>query len=422
MNIQIIPSPLSGTLSAIPSKSDAHRLLICAALSHEPTTIFIGGLNEDILATMDCLRNMGAVINESAEDQGTWQVFPVWDHIPDSAVLNCSESGSTLRFLLPVAAVVCKNTTLTGTGRLPERPISPLREQMEANGCTFSSPKLPVILRGGLKSGSFELRGDISSQFFSGLLFALPLLDGDSEIRILSSLQSAAYIDMTIKSLSNFGIRIETSDGVYRIRGGQRYQSPGFVRTEGDWSNASFFLTSGAIGNPVSLTGLSLTSVQPDRTILSLLQLFGARIQSDQEKIDVFPGALTGIEIDASEYPDIVPILAIAACAARGETVIRNALRLKLKESDRLTAISECINRLGGNVRITTDGLAITGCGSLSGGEVDGFRDHRIVMSAAIASILCKMQVTILGSDSVRKSYPNFFRDFQSLGGKYYVL
>lgn len=422
MDIRILPSPLSGTVSAVPSKSDAHRLLICAALSHEPTSIFIGGLNEDILATMGCLRNMGAMIEKSPDDENIWMVSPVWDCIQDSPVLNCLESGSTLRFLLPVVASICKTPVLTGAGRLPDRPIFPLQEQMEAHGCGFSAPKLPFTLQGVLKSGLYELRGDISSQFFSGLLFALPLLDGDSEIRILSSLESSAYIDMTVNALSKFGIRIDRISGGYRICGGQHYQSPGFVRTEGDWSGASFFLTAGAIGKPVSLTGLSLKSVQPDRSIISLLQRFGAEVQMTHEKIDVFPGTFNGIDMDASEYPDIIPILAIAACRANGETIIRNALRLKLKESDRLTAISDCITQLGGKVRLTSDGMVITGNGCLNGGEVDGFFDHRIVMSAAIASILCKTQVIIHGAEAVRKSYPNFFADFRKLGGKYDVL
>ena len=422
MDVRILPSLLSGTVCAVPSKSDAHRLLICAALSHEPTSIFIGGVNEDILATMDCLRNMGAKIEKSPEDENIWLVSPVWDCIQDSPVIDCSESGSTLRFLLPVAAVICKNPVLTGAGRLPDRPIFILREQMEAHGCVFSAPKLPFALQGGLKSGLYELRGDVSSQFFSGLLFALPLLDGDSEIRILSPLESSAYVKMTVNALSKFGIRIDSIADGYRIRGGQHYQSPGSVRIEGDWSSASFFLTAGAVGKPVSLTGLSLESVQPDRSIISLLHRFGAKIQMTHARIDVFPGTLNGIDMDAAEHPDIIPILAIAACAAEGETVIRNALRLKLKESDRLAAISDCITRLGGKVQLTTDGMVITGNGCLYGGEADGFCDHRIVMSAAIASILCKEQVIIRGAEAVRKSYPNFFADFQSLGGKYDVI
>ncbi len=422
MDIRIIPHPLNGMIRAVPSKSDAHRLLICAALSHEPTRIMIGNLNDDILTTIECLREMGAVIEQSLIDKNTWQVIPVWQGLNESPLLNCRESGSTLRFLLPVAAVICRNPVFSGTGRLPERPISPLTEQMEAHGCIFTGTKLPLTLQNGITNGTYELRGDVSSQFISGLLFALPLLNGDSEIRMTTPLESAAYTDMTIQALSQFSIQIEKDPTGFQIRGGQKYRSPGPLRTEGDWSSAAFFLTAGAIGKQVSCDGLSLNSCQPDKSILSFLQRFGAKTETAEKTVKIFPALLSGIEIDASYAPDIVPILAIAACAAQGDTVIRKAQRLKLKESDRLTAVADCITRLGGIVRLTDDGMIVSGNGKLKGGEVSGYNDHRIVMSAAIASILCEKNVIIRGTEPVSKSYPGFFSDFTSLGGIYHVI
>ena len=383
MDIKITPSSLTGTFQAVPSKSDAHRLLICAALSHEPTQLIIGNLNDDILTTIECLRQMGATIEQSRLDENIWQVTPVWQILNESPLLNCRESGSTLRFLLPVTAVICKNPAFSGTGRLPDRPIFPLINQMEAHGCIFTGTKIPLAFRNGITNGSYELRGDISSQFISGLFFALPLLNGDSEIRITTPLESAAYTDMTIKVLSQFGIHIEKKLTGFLIQGGQKYRSTGILRTEGDWSSAAFFLTAGAIDKRVSCDGLALDSCQPDQSILSFLRRFGAKIETAEKTVKIFSAPLNGIEIDASNAPDIVPILAIAACAAHGETTIRKAQRLKLKESDRLTAIAECISRLGGIVRLTDDGMVISGNGKLNGGEVSGYNDHRIVMACS---------------------------------------
>ncbi len=422
MDLSILPRRLSGIVDAVSAKSDVHRLLICASLSHTPTQIRIDHLNQDILATMDCLRQMGARIEKTAPETGVWSVLPLWENLNPAPLLDCRESGSTLRFLLPVAAAVCKRPSFSGSGRLPARPIAPLTAQMALHGCRFSADALPMTLSNGLTGGIYEIPGDVSSQFISGLLFALPLLEHDSEIQLTTPLESASYVGMTLQTLEKFGIQAEKTAGGYRVRGGQRYNAPGFVEAERDWSGAAFYLAAGAVGGAIACRGLDLSSRQPDKAILSFLQQFGANVRCADGAVCVSPGSLTGIEIDASDAPDIVPVLSIVACGALGNTMIRKAGRLRMKESDRLEAVADCITALGGTVCLTDDGMVISGRGKLTGGEVSGRNDHRIVMAAAIASILCEKPVVIRGADAVGKSYPDFFSDFTALGGSTHVI
>ncbi len=420
MDIRITPRKLTGSIAAITSKSDAHRCLICAALCNGTTEVVINDSNRDIEATAGCLAALGAEITQRGR---VYQVKGI-KTVPDEAVLDCGESGSTLRFLLPLAAAVGKSVTLTGSGRLPERPLSPLMEEMEQKGCGFSERKLPLTVSNGLKSGRYTLPGNVSSQYITGLLLALPLLEGESEILLTSKLESAGYVDMTIRTLSLFGIKTETlpNGGGYRVKGGQRFISPERITVEGDWSNAAFWLAAGAVSDGIEMSGLDIDSAQGDKAIAGLLSRFGAAVDIGNGKISVSRNDMSGITVDVSAIPDAVPILAVTACAANGETRIENAARLRIKESDRLKSVTAMITALGGDITELDDGLIIKGNGKLRGGKVDSFNDHRIAMAAAIASSICEDEVIITGAQAVEKSYPKFFEHFNILGGEANVI
>ncbi|MEA5136135.1 MAG: 3-phosphoshikimate 1-carboxyvinyltransferase [Candidatus Fimivivens sp.] len=417
MDIKITPSPLHGALRAVTSKSDAHRCLICAALCDSPTEVVIHEMNRDIAATMKCLSALSADFSQIEE--GVWRVTPMTQR-PARAILDCGESGSTLRFLLPVAAAVCKATRVEGAGRLPQRPLSPLREEMEAHGSNFDAAQLPFTVTGPLAAGVFTLPGNISSQYITGLLFALPLLAGDSDILLTTPLESAGYVSMTLRTLAQFNIDITTlpNGGGYHIKGGQRYCSPTRIAAEGDWSNAAFWLAAGAMHDSVTVTALNTDTAQGDSEIIPLLQRFGALTEANGGHATASPQVLSGITIDAGEIPDLVPVLSVVACAAVGTTKIINAARLRIKESDRLQTIADSLNALGGSVYELPDGLIIEGTGRLRGGVVNSFNDHRIAMAMSIASTICTEDVIIQDAAAVEKSYPKFFDDFKKLGGK----
>ena len=408
----ITPAQLSGTIPAIASKSDAHRLLILAALSHGETRLLMEQRSEDIDATIGCLRALGATIEVLPDGV----VVRGIERVNENPLLDCGESGSTFRFLLPVAAALCEHARFTGGGRLPERPIGELLRVMQSHGVAFSAERLPFATAGRLAGGDFSLPGNVSSQYLTGLLLALPLLDSDSIITLTTHLESAAYVEITLHALRRFGARVRVEDGVYAVSGGQRIQSPGTLRVDGDWSNAAFFLAAGALGKPVTITGLSLDSPQGDKAILNALRRFGALVETTKDTVTVSPAQLTGCEIDVGETPDLLPILAVLGACAAGETRLVNAARLRLKESDRLASVSAMLRALGGTVQELPDTLVIAG-GILAGGTVESCNDHRIAMSAAIAAILCESSVTILGADAVKKSYPAFYHDLNQLGG-----
>lgn len=420
MNIRLKPCRFCGEVTAISSKSDAHRLLIASALCDRPTFIRCNARSADITATVNCLNSLGADIKFV---DGGISVKPIKEK-RKSAVLDCNESGSTIRFLLPVAAALGTNTEFTGGGRLPERPLSPLREQMEAHGVVFSPINVfPVKINGEMISGEFTIKGNISSQFITGLLFALPLLNGNSIINVIPPVESRPYIDMTLNTLKKFGITVTEKSNSFFIPGGQKYASPGTVESEGDWSNSAFFLTAGAVSGRVTVTGLDVSSVQGDKQILTILKEMGAEITVEQGSITVKKGDLHGINIDARNIPDLVPIISVAAAAANdGETVITGAERLKIKESDRLTAVYESLKALGVDISKTDDGLVINKTGIVGGGAVSGYNDHRMVMALSVLSAVSSGDIILRGAEAVNKSYPNFFEDFSSLGGSYNVI
>lgn len=413
MDIRIRPAQISGEIPAIPSKSYAHRLLICSALSDGRTVLRLPKTSSDIEATAACLRAMGAEI--TARD-GTYTVEPI-AALTTHPILNCSDSGSTLRFLLPIAAALCGDASFTGKGRLPERPLSSLAAAMAKRGMRFSSNKLPFDISGRLSAGKFTLPGNISSQYISGLLMALPLLCGKSAVMLESELESGDYVNITLDILRQFGISITEEPRAYLVEGVQLFRSPGEAIVPGDWSNAAFFLAAGAMSGRVTVTGLSTDSAQGDKALIPILRRFGAHVHVGEGSVTCCKGTLSGIELDVSGVPDLVPALSVLAAFAEGKTRFYNAGRLRAKESDRLESTARLINSLGGKAIPLPDSLIVKGS-PLTGGIASGCGDHRIVMAAATASAGCKQDVVIRGYEAVNKSYPGFFSDFTLLGGR----
>ena len=440
MDIEVMPARLQGAVPAIPAKSAAHRALICAALADKPTRIACGGNSEaaDIAATVACLNALGATITREA---GGYLVHPLPPNRPgaadatppnstqrpqeeERAVLPCGESGSTFRFLLPLAGALGRAVSFHPAGRLPQRPLSPLYEELSRHGCLLSPQgTVPFEAAGQLQPGDYVLDAGISSQFISGLLFALPLLEGESRLRLSGPAASFPYIELTLSMLEAFGIQLDFDGRVFTIAGRQIYRSPGTVSVEGDWSNAACWLAAGALGdNNITCSGLNMYSRQGDRAIAALLRRFGADTQENGAALTVSRSRLQGLEIDAEDIPDLVPILAVVGAVAEGITVIRQAARLRGKESDRLAAITAVLRGLGGRISETADGLLIRGGAALMGGEAPSWGDHRIVMAAAIAATVCKEPVIIRGAEAVNKSYPAFFSHLSLLGGTYRVM
>lgn len=412
--IEIVrPGPLHGSVFAPPSKSHAHRLLICAALSDKPAVLANFARCEDLDATISALKAMGATFS-STESRMT--VTPIRTLPTEKLRLDVSESGSTLRFLLPVLGALGIPAEIMMHGRLPQRPIEPLISSLKAHGMRISRQNTVLTCSGQLTPGEYSLPGDISSQFVSGLLFALPLLNGDSIIRLTTPLQSAQYVDLTLNALSQSGIEVDIIQNEYHIPGCQTYHLPP-TTIEGDWSSAANFLAAGALSaKGITVSGLKIHSSQPDGVILELLQKFGAEVDITQE-YGVRAAPLHDTTIDASQRPDLVPILAVLGAAAEGETQITNAARLRLKESDRLAATAAMLQSLDGKAEVLPDGLRILGTGTLRGGEVPPSGDHRIVMAAAVAASICREPVIIPDAECVAKSYPDFFCELKRLKG-----
>ena len=392
MDITIFPRKLAGNIRAIPSKSMAHRLLICAAFADAPTTMLCPDTNRDIEATVDCLNALGAVIIRTEDG---YTVIPA-ARIPKTAVLNCCESGSTLRFMLPVAGALGVDTTFLMEGRLPQRPLSPLWEEMERMGCRLSRPaENTVQCEGKLRPGSYTIPGDISSQFITGLLLACPLMGGTSTVTVIGKLESKPYVEMTQKAMGLFGVAAAD----FCIRAGT-FKSPGTVTVEGDWSNAAFFLGANALGCDITVSNLDTDSAQGDRECAKLI-----------------PALVNNCTICAADIPDLVPLLSVVAAAGKG-AVFTDIRRLRLKESDRVASVIAMLEALGGKAYATEDSLTVLPC-RFHSGTVDACGDHRIAMSAAIAATAADGPVTILGAQCVRKSYPAFWEEYKRLGGCY---
>lgn len=496
MNIKITPQQLNGTIEAIPSKSHAHRLLIAQKLAAlqgggQEDPLAIPTFSEDIDATKGCLAQLD-------------EELPRFD---------CRESGSTIRFMIPVAMALKDEAVFAGSGKLPQRPLSPLKEEMERHGCSFEmlaaakgaagalncakASERGVTseicrIRGRLQPGKYELAGNISSQFITGLLFALPLLNGDSSLQLTTKLESAGYVDLTLQVLREFGIKIrevrekitdedanagkkvviseraaEQADSLsstanseadlegiseanlesnsenylirYEIPGNQIYREPEGLKVEGDWSNAAFWLVAGALGGNITCTGLNPDSTQRDKEIVTVLEKMGAKIERENTAYHIAgnDAPLHGETVSAAQFPDLVPVMAVAMTGASNASSITNAERLRIKESDRLATVCDFLTILGTDIRQTEDGLIIhenknntdpSGTAAhcpappLSGGTVSSHNDHRIAMAAAVASCRADGPIVITGAEAVKKSYPDFFTDFVKLGGKIEIL
>ncbi len=407
--VGLTPGTYAGEVCIPSSKSVAHRLLICAALGTEKTTLLIDGFSRDILATAKCLRALGAGIEAKGR---RIRVTPIQKPV-GGGLLPCGESGSTLRFLLPVAGALGVSGYFKMEGRLPERPMQVYEDVLRAHGMEISRDGSFLRFGGQLRSGDYALPGDVSSQYFSGLLMALPRLSGDSAVMAEGTLESAGYIRLTEDALALSSVKIERNGQTWRIPGSQPFTLPGVLRVEGDWSNAAFFLCMGALSEQgVKVHGLNLASAQGDMAVLDILRQFGASVEASDGAVTVRRAELSPVTIDAAPIPDLVPVLSVLACGATGDTRIINAARLRMKESDRLQTTAKLISDLGGAVDELPDGLVIHGTGSLTGGRVDSCGDHRIAMSAAVAAGLCRESVMIGGADCVQKSYPAFWEDF----------
>ncbi len=414
MNVRIKPSKLIGRVNAPSSKSFSHRMLIAAALAGGVSEISNISASEDIDATVGALTAIGAKI---FREGNTYTVMGIKTPAA-SAVIDCRESGSTMRFIIPIAAALGCSCEFRGKGKLPERPITPYIRELGKNGAVITKTEgvMPFVMNGTLKGGNYVLEGDISSQFITGLLFALPLCSGNSVIRLASKLESKPYADMTVEALSRFGISIDESedkDGlpVYRIRGGQKYRSAD-VSVEGDYSQAAFYFAANALGSEIKVDNLSEKSVQGDKKILEIIGGISYNKINDSGL-----RRLPAFSADVSDIPDLVPILAVLGCFTDGVSRITGAKRLKIKESNRLEAIASALENIGGKITVKDDSLEIEPVTGFHGGVIDGCNDHRIVMASAIASTMADGEITITGAEAVAKSYPDFWTDFASLGG-----
>lgn len=415
--VKISPGMLKGCITIPSSKSISHRAVICAGLSEGMSTIENVSFSEDIEATCAAMKCFGVDIrgtDNSLTIKGSQDV-----KVTDSYI-DCSESGSTLRFLVPLAAISGEMVTFGARGKLVERPMQPYYDIFDVQKIKYKNAegRLPLTIDGKLKPGEFKLKGNISSQFISGLLFALSALDGDSKIIITTELESKPYIDLTLDVLTEFGINIENHDyKEFIIKGKQAYKPRDF-KIEGDFSQAAFWLVACTLGSDVECLGLNIDSRQGDKNILNIIENMGGKIFAEGNKVKAVPSKTKGATVDASQCPDLVPIIAVLAALSKGTTKIINAERLRFKESDRLNAISLELGKIGADIEENEDGLTIVGKDMLEGGTVDSWNDHRIAMAIAIAAARCKNPIVIKNADCIKKSYPEFWNDLRKLGGR----
>lgn len=410
---------LRGTVVVPPSKSIAHRAIIAAALSGDDCLIENVSMSNDITATIECMRALGAKCRVSAKNM-TVQISEKKTYkVKDMITLDCGESGSTLRFIMPIALGRGVPVKFIGHGRLMKRPQTPYFNIFRDKGIRFETGDDYIILDGKLKSGTYGLAGNVSSQFITGLLFALPLIDGDSEILVSGELESRGYVDLTIDILKKYGIEVENYKyKLFRIKGGQKYKSCPEFKVEADYSQAAFFLVAGAIGCNVECVNLNPNSLQGDRAILDIIKQSGARIVKGPSGglMARRTAVMHGITVDARNIPDLVPIVSVLCAFCAGESRIINAGRLRHKESDRLKSTASELSRLGVDIREGVDSLTIYGRDLLESNVCSAWNDHRIAMALAIAACRTEGSVEITGAaQAVKKSYPDFFDVYDKL-------
>lgn len=426
--LKIEPSRLEGKIRVPPSKSISHRALICAGLAEGISRIENIGYSEDVEATLDGMKELGAKVADKAfrSNESDWIAISgnrglPKERPPGRKVINCRESGSTLRFLIPLASAYGREITFRGQGKLGERPLEAYYRIFQEQGIAYRTTGggLPLTVSGKMQPGIFRLEGNISSQFISGLLFYLPLLEAGSQILLTTPLESGGYVALTLAALAEFGVRIENrEERQFIVPGKQSYCSRDYL-VEGDYSQAAFWIVAGILGGSIACLGLNPDSLQGDKAILDLSRQMGAGFQEKDGSIEIMAAETVGTEINAEQVPDLVPILTVLAVFSKGVTRIVKAGRLRIKESDRLKAMATELNKLGAQIRELEEGLLIQGVESLQGGKVDSWNDHRIAMALAIASTRCTGPVYLNGYEAVRKSYPHFWKDFADLGGRF---
>ena len=420
-DLKIIPSKLKGSVKIPPSKSMAHRAIICAALSDGICRIDNIDYSDDIIATINAMNSLGATIEKHDDYIEVVGIYKNINKIKENRIIDCNESGSTLRFLVPISLLFKGSNKFIGKGNLGKRPLTTYYNIFNNQGIKYSYEEnnLNLVVDGELKPGVFEVEGNISSQFITGLLFALPLLNGDSKIIITKEMESKGYIDLTLKAISDFGIEIINNNySEFIIKGNQKYNARNY-RVEGDYSQAAFFLCADGLGNNVVCRDLDLNSLQGDKEIIDILERMNVVFNTNEIGLSgEVSGELISTVIDGSQCPDIIPVLSAASALSKGTTEIINAGRLRIKECDRLSAVTSELKKLGAQIIEKEDGLVITGVEKLQGGvEVWSHKDHRIAMTLAIASTMCKKPIIIKDYECVAKSYPSFFEDFKALGG-----
>lgn len=425
--VRILPTNLVGEVNIPSSKSMGHREIICAGLAQGVSIVDNISMSKDIEATCRCLKALGVKIEQVPsryEGRTALKITGSGELKACSSSVDCGESGSTLRFFIPLMALLGSEMKLIGHGKLVSRPLQAYYDIFDKQKLYYTTEngQLPLTVNGRLRPGKYTLPGDVSSQFVSGLLFALPLLEGDSELVITSPLESSSYVDLTLSCLKKYGILIENHQHqVYKIKGGQKYLAQNSI-VEGDWSQAAFWLAGGCLGGKLTLKGMDLDSLQGDKAVLDIMQKMNCRLQTAAElKAEV--SEPQAVVIDASNCPDIIPVLTVLAAVSTGTTKIINAARLRIKECDRLAAMTQELNKIGADITELEDGLIINGRSWLKGdAQVDAWNDHRVAMSLAIAAVKCKAPIILTGAESVQKSYPDFWQDYQQLGGKTEVL
>ena len=425
-NLKIYPNKLSGEVKIPPSKSMAHRAVICAALSDGVSKVTNIDYSDDIIATIEAMSSLGAKITQTTD---YLEVYGIKcpenikaNELRNERTIDCNESGSTLRFLVPIAALFEGVNRFIGRGNLGKRPLDTFYNIFDEQGIKYSYNKegiLDLKTEGKLRHGEFKVKGNISSQFITGLLFTLPLLDGDSKIIITTEMESKGYIDLTLSAIKDFGVEIINNNyEEFIIKGNQNYKSRDY-RVEGDYSQAAFFFSADALSNDIILNDLKLDSLQGDKEVIDILTRMGLKIRSKNNGlIGNVSGELKATVIDGSQCPDIIPVVSLVAALSAGTTEIINAGRLRIKECDRLAAVTSELNKLGAKITEKEDGLIIEGVKELKGGiEVWSHKDHRIAMTIAIASTMCTEPIILKDYECVSKSYPQFWDDFKNVGG-----
>lgn len=416
-NLKVKPGELKGKIVAPPSKSMAHRAVFCAMLSNDSCVIKNIDLSEDITATVNAARALGKKISYN---DGVLSVSGSVQK-KDNITIDCNESGTTFRFILPLLAALGISATITGQQRLGERPYDILSKQLAEKGVVFNKDKgFPLNISGKLISGEYRIEGDVSSQFVSALLLALPLLEGDSKIVITSELQSRSYVDMTVDCMKSFGVKVEQTKEGFFIKGNQKYRNNSYS-VEGDYSNAAFFLCGAALSGKLDVIGLNKASIQGDKQIINILQDMGADIQEIGKGYKVKASELKAVEIDARNIPDLIPVISIVMAYANGKSVIKNTQRLKLKECDRQSAIIEILTKMGADIRLVGNDIIINGGKKLNNNaSFCVYNDHRIAMSLTVAALKSD-EIEIIGAQAVKKSYPNYYLDYKKAGGQYVI-